>query len=353
MNQKPGFSDNLAVSPTNFAKNPVSRPPNGESETGFFRQSCAFTQKLRKKPGFWATQRRIRNRVFSTILRFHPQTSQKTRFLGHPTMNQKPGFFHNLALSPTNFAKNPVSGPPTASTAVSSSLLIKFCYHKLSKQLVKKVKFMAQTIQARNVALNDLETQFKIEWIEDDQFFREWQDNLPEITDSEKQRLDRVKASYRNLLKHPPLLENTVKMVVLSPLLDLADFYLAPFHVTSERSVEIIDEDEGLIVRGQMDVLALFQEFWVVVIESKKAAFSLEVGIPQLLAYMLGSVTGDRPTYGLLMNGADFLFVKLVKGETPQYAFSRKFYLFNPGNDLYTVLSILKRLGELNVGNVS
>ncbi len=212
---------------------------------------------------------------------------------------------------------------------------------------------MVQTIQARNVALNDLETQFKIEWVEDDQLFREWQDDLPEISDYEKQRLDRVKASYRNLLKRPPLLENTVKMVVLSPFLDLADFYLAPFHVTSEKSVEIIDEDEGTIVRGQLDVLALFQEFWVVVIESKQAAFSLEVGIPQLLAYMLANVTGDRPTYGLLMNGADFLFVKLVKRETPQYAFSRKFYLFNPGNDLYTVLSILKRLGELNVGNVS
>ena len=210
---------------------------------------------------------------------------------------------------------------------------------------------MVQTIQARNVALNDLETQFKIEWVEDDdQFFREWQDDLPEISEAEKQRLDRVKASYRNLLARPPMLENTVKMVVLSPFLDLADFYLAPFHVTSEKSVEIVDEDEGMIVRGQLDVLALFQEFWVVVIESKKAAFSLEVGIPQLLAYMLANLNSDRPTYGLLTNGADFLFVKLVKRETAQYAFSRKFYLFNPGNDLYSVLSILKRLGELNVG---
>jgi hypothetical protein len=210
---------------------------------------------------------------------------------------------------------------------------------------------MVQTIQARNVALNDLETNFKIEWIEDDQFFREWQDDLPAISEAEKERLNRVKASYRNLLERPPLLENTVKMVVLSPFLDLADFYLAPFHITSEKSVEIVDEDDGTIVRGQLDVLALFQEFWVVVIESKQAAFSLEVGVPQLLAYMLANVTIDRPTYGLLMNGADFLFVKLVKGETPQYAFSRKFYLFNPGNDLYSVLSILKRLGELNVGN--
>jgi len=210
---------------------------------------------------------------------------------------------------------------------------------------------MVQTIQARKVTMYDLETQFKIEWVEDDQFFRQWQDDLPEINDAEKQRLDRVKASYRNLLKPPPLLENTVKMVVLSPFLDLADFYLAPFHVTSEKSVEIIDEDEGMIVRGQLDVLALFQEFWVVVIESKKAAFSLEVGIPQLLAYMLANLSADRPTYALLMNGSSFLFVKLVKRETLQYAFSRWFSMFNPGNDLYSVLSILKRLGQLNVGN--
>jgi hypothetical protein len=35
-------------------------------------------------------------------------------------------------------------------------------------------------------------------------FFREWQDDLPEITDLEKQALDRVKASYLNLIKYPP-----------------------------------------------------------------------------------------------------------------------------------------------------
>jgi hypothetical protein len=237
-------------------------------------------------------------------------------------------------------------------TSVLSGNLASFAIINYDANLNKLVKFMVQTIQARNVTMYDLETQFKIEWVEDDQFFREWQDDLPEINDAEKQRLDRVKASYRNLLKHPPLLENTVKMVVLSPFLDLADFYLAPFHVTSEKSVEIIDEDEGMIVRGQLDVLALFQEFWVVVIESKKAAFSLEVGIPQLLAYMLANLSADRPTYGLLMNGSSFLFVKLVKRETPQYAFSRWFSMFNPGNDLYSVLSILKRLGQLNVGNI-
>ena len=206
---------------------------------------------------------------------------------------------------------------------------------------------MIQTIQARDITLHDLETKFGLTLVENDQFFREWQDDLPEITDLQKQRLDRVKASYSHLLKYPPLLENTVKMVVLSPLLDLADFYLPPFHIKSEKSVEISAEDDGVIVRGEMDVLTLLEQFWVLVIESKKAAFSLEVGRAQILAYMLANPALEKPTYGLITNGGSFIFLKLVKQPIPQYALSRLFYIFNPGNDLYNVLRVLKRLGQL------
>lgn len=206
---------------------------------------------------------------------------------------------------------------------------------------------MVQTIQAKEITLLDLETNFGLQLVEDEQFFREWQDNLPEITNSEKQQLDRVKASYANLLKYPPMLENTVKMVVLSPLLDLADFYLSPFHVKSEKSVEVTAFDEGITVKGQIDVLILFEQLVVVVIESKQAAFSVEVGKAQLLAYMLAVSNTDKPIYGLITNGGSFIFVKLVKQETPKYALSRLFYIFNPGNELYTVLSVLKRLGKL------
>ncbi|MGD1700798.1 hypothetical protein [Dapis sp. BLCC M229] len=85
---------------------------------------------------------------------------------------------------------------------------------------------MLQTIGARNITFYELETNFNLHLVEDEQFFRKWQDNLLEITDSEKQHLNRVKASYSNLRKYPPILENTVKIVVLSPLLDLAGFYL-------------------------------------------------------------------------------------------------------------------------------
>jgi hypothetical protein len=91
----------------------------------------------------------------------------------------------------------------------------------------------------------------------------------------------------------------------------------------------------------------LFEQLAVVVIESKQAAFSVEVGKPQLLSYMLATANSDKPVYGLITNGASFLFVKLIKKESAKYALSRLFYIFNPGNELYTVLSILKRLGQL------
>ncbi|MDY6785243.1 MAG: restriction endonuclease subunit R [Cyanobacteriota bacterium] len=208
---------------------------------------------------------------------------------------------------------------------------------------------MVQTIQAKNVTLRELHTKFGLQFVEDENFFREWQDDLPEIIEVEKQRLDRVKTSYSNLLEYPPLLENTVKMVILSPLLDLAGLYLPPFHIKSEKSVEIAEEDEGILLRGQIDVLGVFERFWLVAIESKKAAFSLEVGKPQILAYMLANPEREKPVYGLITNGNSFIFLKLIQGDIPQYALSRLFYILNPGNDLYGVLSILKRLGQLAI----
>lgn len=207
---------------------------------------------------------------------------------------------------------------------------------------------MVQTIQAKDITLSQLKTIFGLQRVEDEQFFREWQDNLPEITDLDKQRLDRVKANYFNLIEYPPLLENTVKMVVLSPLLDLADFYLSPFHVRSEKSIEIAEEDEGVIIKGQIDVLVLREQLWIMVIESKKASFSIEEGLAQILAYMLATPHPEKPCFGLITTGGSFIFVKLVKGETPQYGLSKVFELRNPGNDLYGVLSVLKQFGRLS-----
>lgn len=43
----------------------------------------------------------------------------------------------------------------------------------------------------------------------------------------------------------------------------------------------------------------------------------------------------------------EFCFLKLVMNGTPQYSMSRVFDLVNPGNDLYSVLGVLKKIRQL------
>ena len=111
--------------------------------------------------------------------------------------------------------------------------------------------------------------------------------------------------------------------------------------------MEIVVEDEEEIVRGRIDVLVLHQQLWVTTIESKRKRFNVLEALPQILFYMMGSPNTDKPTFGFLSNGSEFLFLKLIKQNTPQYALSsRLFSLINRGNDLYNVVGVLKRLGE-------
>lgn len=210
---------------------------------------------------------------------------------------------------------------------------------------------MVQTIQAKNTTLRELITLFGIQLVEDAQFFPEWQDDLSEISDLDKQLLDRVRAGYINLLNYPPLLEGVVRMSVLDPILFIAGFYLSPFHVRSEKSVDIAVEDEGVIITGSLDVLVLKEQFWVMVIESKKASFSVEEGLAQILAYMLANPNPERPSYGMITTGGSFIFIKLVRKETPQYATSKLFGT-RSSEDLYNVLNILKYLCQLTTTNL-
>lgn len=205
---------------------------------------------------------------------------------------------------------------------------------------------MVQTIPAQDITINDLKTKLNLQQTNERQFFREWQDNLPEVSESEKQLLERIKTNFLNLIEYPPMLENAVKMVVLSPLLDLAGFYQRHLRISTEKQVEIISEDEGTIIKGKIDVLVLQEQLWILVIEAKKAQFSLEPGIPQALAYMLDHPHPEKPIFRLVTNGSNFIFIKLIKQERSLYALSDEFTL-RRANDLYIVSRILKQLGKL------
>jgi hypothetical protein len=209
------------------------------------------------------------------------------------------------------------------------------------------------TIQASNVTLGLLERQFGLSLTDDVQAFPEWQ-VVGDLEPESLRALDRVKRNYTYLLKEPPVLEETVKLVVLSPLLDLAGFYQPPFRMRTEESVIVASQDEdGVEIRGAMvydrpkviDAIVVLEKIWVVVIEAKMSDFSLTKALPQTLSYMLASP--NVVTYGLVTNGSEFMFLKLTRGDgTAKYATSRVASLLAPGNELAIVLQGLQELGK-------
>ncbi|MEH1822295.1 MAG: hypothetical protein V7L31_25000 [Nostoc sp.] len=44
--------------------------------------------------------------------------------------------------------------------------------------------------------------------------------------------------------------------------------------------------DEDVIIKGRIDTLVLKEQLWVMIIESKRASFSVEQGLAQILAYL-------------------------------------------------------------------
>lgn len=205
---------------------------------------------------------------------------------------------------------------------------------------------MVQIIQARDITVYDLEDKFGLQLTVDPHFFQEWSENLLSLTDAEKQSLNRVTSNYFNLTKRRIMSEEAVKMVVLSPLLDLAGFYQPPFEIETETSIEISAEDEGVIVKGSIDVLVIQKRFWVLVIEAKSTKFDVLMALPQALAYMLNAPNSNQQTFGLIVNGREFVFIKLIQPNKAQYARSYALSIERE-DELYQVLSVLKRLGQL------
>ncbi len=135
-------------------------------------------------------------------------------------------------------------------------------------------------------------------------------------------------------------------MVIVSPLLNLAGFFQSPFKVLGEKSVELSIEDKDEIIKGELDILGVQNQFWVLVIKSKRPKLSLEEGRSKTLAYMLANPS-EKQSFGFLTNGSHFLFFKLVKGENIYYSLSDEFSLFRRQNELYYVLRIMKHIGVI------
>ncbi len=200
------------------------------------------------------------------------------------------------------------------------------------------IKTLAQVQQNLGIQLSE-DPAFFIEWLIDS--------NTPiaPIGEDDRRRLDQVRRNYLYQSEDGPLLAETIKLVILSPILELAGFYQAPYKFRAEVSVEIqtVGEQDD-ILQGRIDGLVLLDRLWVVLIEAKKTIFDLELALPQTLAYMAAMPDRDRPMFGMITNGSSYLFVKLLERN---YAVSDLFGTRSQHrNNLYEVLQILKMLGQ-------
>ncbi|WP_333783389.1 type I restriction endonuclease [Nostoc sp. 'Peltigera membranacea cyanobiont' 210A] len=106
-------------------------------------------------------------------------------------------------------------------------------------------------------------------------------------------------------------------------------------------------EETKEVIKGKIDVLVLQDQLWLLIIESKRYSFSLAKAIPQALTYMLANPQPEHPAYSLVMNGEDFQFIKLIKQDKLMYALFDRFTLYRHENELYKVLNILKKIGQV------
>ena len=205
---------------------------------------------------------------------------------------------------------------------------------------------MAIAITEAITTLAEAERRFGLVRSEDEMLFPEWQTDLPELSGEERSALDVLRRQYLYQRSEGQLLEGTVTLLLVSPLLNIAGFYDPPFRVRAEESVQLVLEDSEEILQGRLDVLVLLNQLWVVVLESKKTALSGWTALPQTLAYLMANPFSERSSFWVITNGDEILFVKLLPGVQRYYVLSRVFSPFTSSRELYAVLQILKRIGE-------
>ena len=206
---------------------------------------------------------------------------------------------------------------------------------------------------ASSLTLGTLRQTFGLRFDTSDRFFDEWLNNSPTLTEAELQGLDRLTRNYTYLSQEEPPLEEIVKLVVVSPLLDLAGFYQFPFLVKAEVStnLDVADEDNTIAVQGRIDILVIQDSFWILVIESKPARLDVTAGIPQALTYLLTAPKLQASCYGMVTNGREVLFLKCDRHQSvPQYTRSPTYRLIENKAERIQVLQGLKQIGTY-IGN--
>lgn len=196
-------------------------------------------------------------------------------------------------------------------------------------------------------SFKDLKRSFNLEQSKDSAFFSELSQDLQELTPEEKAGIGKIKKRFDYHREDGFLLEGTVNLLVVSPLMELAGFLDEPYQIRSPFGIELEINDTVETLKGFIDTLVVNNNLWVLSLESKRSAIPVGVALPQLFAYMLAQPRQGNLAFGVATNGDDFVFLKLdFSNRQPAYGFSRAYSLLPVNHELDTVLKILKSLGN-------
>lgn len=210
---------------------------------------------------------------------------------------------------------------------------------------------MVQTVAITEaiLTLNDVQEKFNLSQTTNFQFFPEWIEGLPELTDTEKESLTRLKKRFLYYVANGAVTEGTINLIMVSPLLEILGLFDPPFRVRGEAYVKVELENEDTVLQGRIDALIVQEQFWAVVIEAKRHGFNTSLAIPQAIAYMMANPHPEKPVFGMVTNGEDYVFIKPSQ-QMRQYDLSDKFTLLKRSkNELYEVLQVMKRIADLIV----
>ena len=192
----------------------------------------------------------------------------------------------------------------------------------------------------------EAERKFGLSRSESRDFFTEWYDQLPVSNSSDRANLEIIWRRYIYHRSGGHLLESTVMLLLVSPLLTIAGLYDPPLRIKAEESIAIDVSDSEETLQGRIDVLVLRDRLWIIVLESKKTMLSVWSALPQTLAYLMASPNGDRPTFAMLTNGDDIVFVKL---EGKQYGMSQVLSPLVNRGELEVAWQVLRKIAEIEV----
>ncbi|MDG2990816.1 restriction endonuclease subunit R [Candidatus Synechococcus calcipolaris G9] len=201
------------------------------------------------------------------------------------------------------------------------------------------------------INFRDIQDKLGLQRTDNPEFFPEWRDFLPPPTDQEVLALNRLAQRYLAYLEEGEVSEGTLNIILFSPLLDALGLCDPPYRIRGETWVEVqtqVDDEAGrMTLEGRIDALTVQDDFWLVVIEGKRGGFSVLRAVPQAIAYMAASPYPDRPVFGLVTNGYDYLFLKLERGE---FALSQSFTLLSDADsNLLRVAQVLKHLVSVSL----